>query len=270
MSSSAPSSPERSDSSEDNRTPENAAFTADIQNGIRVSDFRIEGRDAMVVLERIKLALPLLTIFLVKFLMENIVSFMGLFTCSFALYRTKSQLNQIIALKIPLLKAFTAISVLLVLLSFEVIILYSILEYCGIKEAVWQRMLFFLSTDPDVSLLSVVWKALLVDVYAQLVVLLTEALACLLYLSHILIKRRRLPEYVPLIHSTGDIEHGIESSTNESHRRAESRGRQVAEAMTTSSDMEDKLSSEIYLGEKRLTLLVALVGLIYRTLLPVR
>ena len=248
---------------------------ANLQTGLRVADFRIEGRDAMVVLERVKLALPLLTIFLVKLVAENIISFMGLLTCSFALYRTKSQFNQLIALKVPLIKAVTAIAVLLVLVGLEVTILYSILEYCGIKEAVWQRMLFFVSTDSDLSLLSVVWKALLVDVYAQLLVLLAETIVCLLFVTQVLFKRRRAAEYIHLSVEE-DIESAGESHVNELNRRAEARAvrtgqssRQSADAMTTSSDKEDKLSSEVYLGEKRLILLVSIVGLIYRTLLPV-
>jgi hypothetical protein len=221
------------------------------------------------------MGIPLALILIIKLMMENLVVFAGFLTCAFVLYRTKAQFSHLLALKITHAKGIAAMCVMMALVLVEVVILYTMLNFCGVSEPVWQRLLLFVSTDPELGFLSIAWKCLLVDMYAELVITFIQIVACFSYLLYFFLVHRHRAGYSH-VNTTDDVETGSESRILlELIRRprdanvADIAPRPQQPSSTTSSDMEDKYNSEIFLSEKRMCLLISIAGLIYRCVLPV-
>lgn len=228
-------------------------------NVLQMGDLHLEGRDAIALLERAKLVAPILLLFLIKLVMEHIVLFIGTLVCSFSLYQTKSRFHQLLSLKLFQIKTI----LLLLILSFiQLIALYSLITYCGLAEPLWQRIFLFSSTDPDLSFLNIIWKCFITDMYAQLLVLALQILCCYMYLLHFF-QCRHANE------TSSSIHHSSRSSTDLEAPRL-CHGNSLRGISSASSDIEAKYTSEIYLAQKRICLLVSIFGLIYRSLLPVR
>lgn len=250
---------------------------ADAVNNVQTTmNMTLDTRDAVAMLERLKIIAPIFLIFFVKWIMENMVQFFAVFTICTSVISTKTKFAHLLSLKLFQLRS---ISVVLLLTLFESVLLYMLVMYCGIHEPLWQRLVLLVSSDPDLSMWSNLWKCFIVDMFAQLLVLDAQVLACFVYVSCFFYHQSSangryssLPSPPP-----EDVESNVDTRHGELNRRSDSRVNRSSSippshsrSNSSASDLETKFVSELYLGQKRLCLVVAVLGLAYRSLLPVR